>query len=354
MRRHVIPSILLFAAFTGLFYLLLNTPWLITRVAPRYIKHYSNQAVTVKLHIGTQKFHFPETLVFTDFEATVTRQDISFRINARKLTLYKFFTYLNKRQSIRFLMNGGTVAHGGLSLGDLNVSGAVFFQGPYFSRLEGIFAAKAVGLRPYALRNMRGQFRAQRNKFLLQEVSAEGYGGKLNGQMTLEFSPEGNYSCWLELVGLKPAELARGGPWVFSQLAGPFSGALRVIWDNRQISLMSLDLQFDDGGTIGPVLTQKILSYRDHLDVKETLKSLVSPDGNLSVSGGKLRIQNTGPYRLLWNYAIEDNVGGVRLKEAQDSYMNGGLTAVLFPEPDSGPGWEAPPGGEDGSQDDPG
>ncbi len=334
MRRHVIPIIILFAFFGGTFLFLLHSTWFFNTLGPKFIeKNYPNVDL-VSFKVESQQFKYPETFVLKDVTITMGEYEATKQLTIKELTLYDFLTYLKKRENIKLMVKGLKLTYDQLEINNLNLKALLFFQGPHFTQLSGIFAGYEAAFSSFRVQNFEGQIHGTRHRIQLTDLVADAYGGLMRGQVIMDFKPEINYIFWLEGQNFKPHLLTEVNQPLFSQLNGDLSGAMRLIWGSQQVNLLALNMQFNRGGIIGSGLVKTILGFKGNEGSKGHLKAILSSDGSLAVDQAKMRLQNSGAYRLNLEYSLREEGSGFKLKERQEIGIRQGITNALFPQDD--------------------
>jgi len=330
MHRHLFPLIILIAVLTGVLWGTANTPWLLSWYVPQFCKSNFKSVELTTFSVGKQAFSFPETITLYDVKATFSFQGKEEQVTAKRIVVHDFVSYWRSGEQVRISANGLDLKFSSLEVTNAEVKALVVFRNAHPVAGEGVLAAARVKFARYLLDNVTARVGGNQSKFEISELSFDGYGGFLQGQITFEKLADPNYIVWLELADLTSQELRAIDTDFFSKIDGIFKGTLRVVGDLRQVSLLAVTLNTSAGGSVTAPLVKELSGQMKDDPVPKGVLTALSGKGNTPVGKMTLMLQSSNNNRLTVHYDLEDTNSGLQIKTSREVYLADGLRNVLF------------------------
>jgi len=318
MRRHLIPIFLLIVLFAAVGFLILNTTWLLSYLIPQFINHHVEALEIKSIRIEKQKFQAPESIHLTGVKLDLLMNDQTFQCTISEVTLHKIFSLWKSDQRIKVELMGSDCQGGSANLKGANFVLVLKSRQNAIIHLDGVFSVEDFSYYRYNLWNVSGRLNADRSQFQIYEIKSDGYGGNIQGQVLVEFGPSPTYIIWAEVFGVNPKRMVSLHHGLFSQVHGGLNGSVRIKGYADQLDLFAVNLQFVDGGEIGPALLKDLISYVKNDRARSQLKTAMHNRKRIPLEKGSLSIQNSSGNRAIFTVHLENLKEQIRFKEILD------------------------------------
>ena len=329
MYRHVFPILLIVILLLGIFGAALNTPWLVNWYVP-YFFQINNQTVDLKkFSVGRQKYTFPETLTFYDVEMVFEHRGQERQIKVKKLIWHDAMANGRLNQS-RLSCYGLFMRYAPWELENTETKLFLTFSDKKIKQVEGILGAQGFKVGVYHLVNATARFRGGAKNFQLYEIMADAYGGTISGQVTVENWAKPNFVLWLECQGMAAEEMKSVNEFLFSRLKGRVNGSVRLVGQEKWLSLLAINLELKEGGTLTSSLLQDVASGLSESGRKSQALALAAAEPSLAFEKIAVFIQSTNNNRMTVTYLFDKSKTGFRLKASREIYVASGLGEIVF------------------------
>lgn len=333
MRRYLIPIFVLFLIFFGGGVLLLNTTWISSASIPHSLATYFPGLKLESFKVGRQIFIPPNSLQLNNISLTVEQSGTKYEIMINQAAVDDMLSYLKLQKQMTLSLKGASVRWDMGAVDNLNAKFLVDFQPKRKMNVDGILAGKSLQVGRYLLKEFTTRLRGTEKKFQLFEFAAKGYGGTFRGQFDLELAPQSNYIFWLEFSGLSGAGLTVLDESLFGGVHGEIAGTLRLLGQDRQITLLAVSLTMPKGGTLDGALMRHLAEkYADEQQRAKILGGLESSPSQFPVDKAALNLHSTSEFRSECSFQLESKSNDLFLIRSVNLNLEKGFKHFLLEE----------------------
>jgi len=330
MKRHVLPLLILLCIFVGGFYILANTTLVVSVLAPKTIRYYFTDMEIESLKVTRQTFSLPDTLHLHDVSLKLSRRGKTYSFQCEKLSFPDFRKLWHLKQQIRM---SGEKLDAEWDLG--KVQGVDFkliltMKEKSLIKLDSILKGESVKIAQYQTKEFSARARGNDKQIQIYEISANGYGGKIKGQVQIDHKPRLAYIVWLEFMNLNTQELEPVHQEFFSKMQAGLTGTFRVIGNTERISLLDANFKAQQGGILTKELIDEVIKRIADSAQKNKLKVLVAANPKLPFDEGAFHLRNASDYVATVTFNIVNKKADLNLIENIGVDVQEGFKDFLF------------------------
>lgn len=315
MVRHFLSILFIFITIFGLFYGILNTPWLLSSIGPSLIEYYLPNIVEINsLKIDRQSFESPATIILKDIQCVFVIHDVEYQVDISAITLHEITTLVKEERKLKLSAKGVNVKSQLLKIVNATIEMALNLQRrpPQFSSL---IKGDAIQIDEIPGEGFSANVKGAKKAVQILDIALKGFGGETFGQVIFEFYPAYNYELWLEASYLSCEALEKIHKPLFSGLKGKLNGTLRLIGDQEQVTLLDVMMKFEKGLKIKTDLLSALVNYISDDKQKAVIKSLSQVQGEIAFDKAFLQVGTMQGDKMALTVDLENRQRQVALKE---------------------------------------
>lgn len=318
MRRTFV-SFIIILFFVALFICyVLYTPFLLSALIPRFIESQYPAVELQSFSIRRQAFRFPDAIKLYQVHFTVKYKDVLYECKFAQVAFKDILKPKKGQYKVKMRADGGDVKWDKGYFKKVQFNTQVAYKNKTFNSINGILGVNEINIGGYDLSGFSARFRQEGNHLEIFEIAFNGYGGKGQGQISIDNILSPSYVVWLEFIDLEPKELEKINSKFFSQLRGVMNGNIRVVGIPGSLDLFAMSLAFSEGGVLKSSLVKRIADkIRDGVQ-QERLRTLIQSRKELSIENGSLHFNKSKNSHLLFSYSINGKDLDLPFKEIID------------------------------------
>lgn len=293
----IVIVIVLIAAGAGVYRALNSvkfTPWIIKKIV-----HKNFPQVTIDaIQVGAQRFRFPNEFTFSGIKAAIRQDKVSYKVEARELRAEGLLTAWRPKNDLKVDLKAFQLDSDIGAIQDLFTTAYVEMADGQIRNLTGTVQFREGRFGVYVVNDAACVLGHQDKKLFFKNVTAQAYGSKLNGEISLEYPPSLFYSVQIVFQDLDISRLKAVNADLPKQVEGVFSGA--VAMSGRQADLQNLDLETHvvRDGKIRASLLNFVTQYMPSSKEREYLDKALESNGKVNVETGSVQLKSLSKNKL--------------------------------------------------------
>ncbi len=330
MKKHFFPIIFIVSVLGATGYLLLNTPFVLSKIIPRFADEYLKEINLKSFKIRKQQFSFPDTVELYDVEFVVEKGEKVYAFSAHQIVLHEILRSWKDEKQIRASLKGVRYENNHVAVKEFVVKLLCGFKEGAFFRLEGIFRGEDVSVLGYELQEVSGNVKMNRQRIQVSGLTGKGYGGDIQGQVHVELSPRVGYVVWLEFFDTMTEKLVSIQKDFFEGFEGTVDGTLRLIGGREKVDLFDVILEMPYGGFVYPQMVSAIAREVQDKDLKNRLEAVAYKEEKVPAGKVSFHLRNIQDSRLTMFVNLESKKEDIRIKETIEFVISDGLLHFLM------------------------
>jgi len=325
----IIVLILLIIVLAVSGFILLNSSGFTQRVAPYFIhKHFKDVKIN-NLTIEKQNFNLPSQLKFENIKAQIIIKNDRYDLdtgsvvlsgsNLFSLTPKKYYVHIKdlnlSSELIKFKKAAIALESSGRSA-DANA-------------INGNFFVSAVQYLDYRAKNISGNLRMDLVKLMMRNVQAQAYGGRLGGEIVLEYQQDLTYSIKVNIKQVELKKLEQANAALFSQVKGKVDGRVDIRGKLNGKNNISGTIWYVEGGEIKATLLKPLLEYIPQSAKIDKLNTLINENGYIPLDAALVRIESLQDKKFSAEIDFESKEYNLDVDLSLDFNIEGGLTNLI-------------------------
>lgn len=315
MKRFFLFLFCVLAVFFVFFYYLLNTPFFLSSIIPRFVKENYPAFNLQSLRIRNQTFSFPDILTLSNVQFSVEHKGMAYECEFSQIAFHDILNLKTANPQFNVYAKGGNIRWDNAHFKEAWFKVLFSWQENFQESIDGVLGGGETQVGRYRFDKFSARARKDEERFQIFEISANGYGGKARGQISTEDISLRNYVVWLEFFDLEPKELQELNEGFFSQLSGSLDGTIRIVGGVDGLDLFAGRLSFSKAGVIKPALLEKIIGKVSDEQQKERLQLVRQADKQLFVEQGYLHLDKSRNRQLILSFNLQNKTLNVNLRE---------------------------------------
>lgn len=309
----------------GSIYYLLNSAWFLEKIIPVALNRQFPDIQIEELRIGKQQFTLPGHLSLKNVQYVILQDDEKYAVFQEKMDI-RFYGF---KKQIMLKVQGGAVQSSAITLKDadifLNVASD---EGETFHTDGKLRILSAVSQR-YKLTNIRSKISGDGQRIYFKDFLADCYGGKVTGEIFLDYKPDISYSIETKLSDLDLVLMRRANEQIFSNVTGKVSGTLVVKGTPEKIESVKASLDAPGGGELRASLLKNLLEYIPPTTQKEDLKALMKTGGNIPLQKATIDLESVSDEKLVTDIGLASQTFNLNANVTVEINVEGGFKNLL-------------------------
>lgn len=293
----IIVIIFLLSVLAGAYWALNSarfTEWFFLRAAKKDLPHVSISS----LQISGQQFRFPNQFVFQGIKAVVIQDKVSYTLEASALKARGLLTMWRPKNDLHVTLEGFQVSSSAGSLRDFSGEVDAALVRGQIRNLTGNIRWTLGRWGPYELYNVSSVLGHRDKSILLKNFSAEAYGAKFNGEISLEYPSGLSYSMQIAFKDLDAGRLRPLNDSIPTQIEGVFNGTLTVAGRGSDIEHIDLQTQIVRGGKIRASLLSFVTQYMPSSRERSHLEKVLQSNGKVKLEKASVQLKSVSKDKL--------------------------------------------------------
>ena len=318
LRKIFIAFLILVFLF---FLVLFSLPLWIKKALPVIINHALKDIRIESLDYHGENFRWPSDWALSGLSLDFKKDGVFYKC---RIALLKISRELP--QSVSVNLSGFKIesplfkAEGILAAGDVG-----FHDG----RIRGSLHGDSFSAAGYKLGTFRATIEGDGRNISLRGFSADCYGGKITGEISLEYAPRISYSIDIKLTDVDPDLMKAANPAVFSQVQGKINGTAFLAGNLKEIDRLEGRFDIAEGGKLKAALLGFLVPYIPQSTQKKELELLVKGNGDIPFENGALRLKNLDKDTLSTQIDLQSKAFNLDFDVGVDVHVDGGLNKLL-------------------------
>ncbi len=298
MLRILIILFLAIALVVGGAYLTLNTTLVTQRLILQQFPKVSNACGVQSLKLSSQKFDFPDEIVWDDVQAVLKCSDQQIEIDIKRLTLKGlaniFFGQKNLTLDIEEMMLKSPQA----VLNNIYISAQIISKGSQSVFIAGGVRCLTAQWGDYAVKNITAKISGDERQIQFKDFAAQAYQARLEGEISLEYKPRLAYSIQMKLSDLDLVQLEQVSPVIVSQFQGKVYGTVKLKGNQEDLEFFQAEGDIEEGGRIKAALLGFVTQYIPRSQERQQLELLLKEDDMVVVELISVRLKSVTSHKI--------------------------------------------------------
>lgn len=329
----MVKKIILFLLFLllGLFVLIvaagmaLNSAKVGEKLFPFLVNRYLNEPAIENLRIGRQALELPDTFMMEDVELTF-RRDRTYTVRFQRFHVDGGEAYLSPARNIKFNIKGLSVSSDQLELRDAAASLTM----PLSTRVaRGPVSVSSFTFDPYQVTDLKARAVVSGEEIELNDITAEGYGGRVQGQVILDLEPQVPFLAQVNFEGVELSEMQDVHPEFFSKLAGPVNGRMILLGETGHLRSLDVDLKTVGGGKVSASVLKRLIEYIPDGFQQQQFEAIDAAGGNVLLETAEVKIKSVSEEQVKADILFASRQLNVKVDLTLDLNIEGGLKNML-------------------------
>jgi len=325
MKRFFILLLIAIIYLSAFLLYALNTPdytvqaihWL----AKKYLSPYHIQS----LHLTKQRFIFPRGIVWGDFHIVLSGKK-------GENPLYFNFDNLSiihtSGNEFQIDLHNGHIRRGDVDIHGIYLTSLLLLKKDY--NLIGAAQVKTAYYKKFEIRNMISEIMAKQGIVELDDFNALVYGGKLEGEILLEYKPSLNYSISLDIHHLDLDNFRPFNPQIPAFIEGVIEGHIEIAGQEDDIKSIYTDLQLTEEGKIKAVFFEPLIkSFPSNVAQRQDLEDVLDRDEKIPIELAHIKINEWQDKRISGIIHLKSKKMNVDLKQPIDIHFDENLNVII-------------------------
>lgn len=277
----------------------------------------------------SRQFKFPGQLILNGVKLYLERKGQTEELRWNHLTVVHISGLFDNPRKIRVLFDDFDADIPPSKINGLNLNLNIELVNNKVSKMTGQLDASSAGFDNYKVVKVTSFIDGDEKQIRFNNLTAEGYRGKVQGQILLEYAPRLAYSIQCELLGIDLGSMQSANPALFSQVDGKFNGQAKIKGDLKIVSGLEAEFDIPQGGTIKAAWLKFVIDYIPPSAQKRDLDLLIKNDGNVPVEKATLQLRNLSPEKLTSVIKINSAKLNLDINLTVDINVEGGLNELF-------------------------
>jgi len=330
IRNIFIAVIILSVLATGSVYLCLRSPKLLAKTLKAVADRQAGPVRLTTLQIKETKFLSPASYHINEVSAELQLSEPQAKISVtiEHLGFENLYKAIFKDENLFIKWNKVQISSDELALNVTQLSGELKSAGVDLNSATGFLKAEKINSGDYLARNVKSDVTINPQNVLLENFTADAYGGSVSGNISFVYEPEVTYHIEIDLDGIDSARLASVVA-LFNDLRGLISGWAKIDGDDSEIFSLSGAFNIVEGGQVRASMLAPLLQYIPASQQKTQLNALIAADGLVPLQKARIHLDSESTEKLTTQFNLSSKEYNLDLNLTVDVNVDGGLARLL-------------------------
>mgnify|MGYP001574202715 CR=1 FL=1 len=316
MTKRILSLVLLLVVFSGiLFYAVLYSRWFPRFLLSQWLKRNWPEVQVQSLTYKKRYCRFFQEIGFEDLQGTLRRGALLYQFHCPRLRMGGFNPLGKHNKGLDLIIEEAQLVVLPFRVGGLALHLQFIVGEDKALHTNGEMKASSLSLGSALYQNgtgpesmmeeISGLVTGRGNQFQLKSLSATGYGGRWQGDISVDDLSRLSYNVDLKYQDVDVQKVRSLNAQFFSKANGKMSGTIRMAGGKEGLKTFVVGLRIHPGGTIKASLLKLIVGYFPQSIQKKDLEDLIKKDGDIPVDKAAFELENKGSRGLTTRLDLE-------------------------------------------------
>lgn len=305
IKRLLIALVLILASAALIFYVVVESRWFPAVALNIWFRFKQPQLRIQHLTYDSRRTSF-QVIEFENLNIDLKRADVIWNLRLDHLQLRTDQNFFSPKRIMQLKLSGPEISNGELTL-EQPALDLFLKKVERTEALDGKWSVRSLVWGNYQIQNLSSLIGGTSTALSLNHFSAEGFGGKISGEILLEFLSMLSYDIHLDLDDIDLRQMQQVNETIFSQFSGRMSGSVRIAAAGNAIQNFSADFELGEGSQVRAQFLSLFTPYVPEMQ-RGILETAIAKNENLPIHKAILKLKNVGQDRLSFNVDLDSSV----------------------------------------------
>lgn len=287
--------LVVFAALVGVLHSARATSVLAAFLIRKNIRNLTLDGLT----IASQRFIFPRRLILSDVKLRVTSNKEHYEIHINEVDIQELNTAASLSAVLPLRVTALSLEHKDFKVSVADFKGILFLKRLRFQQYQGILAIAQMEAYRYKVKNVQSSIAGSLKSVSLNDIRADFYNGKINGQVDVGWSDKVRYHTDLKFAGVDLNSLKEIDDSICGQIEGIIQGDLSLGGSPKSFDTLGLRVQIAKNGRMNASLLKFIIPYIPRTeDSVKLLEIMKVPGSKVPVEIARMDLRTADEHKI--------------------------------------------------------
>jgi len=313
----------------GFVYVTLNTVWVTPWIVHRLIAQSLPQFKVDSIQIAKQKFYFPGQINFQNIQIILKDKADFYTLQVQNFFCDGLDSLWRANSKLSMEIKEGKVESKNIHISTVEGNGHLSLNRGKILTIWGEVKSKGNRFRNYEAQEFFSPIEGDDQKLIFKNFSAQAYGARFKGEISMEYQPSFPYSIQLEFEGLNIHQLKVFNEMLPTQIEGILDGTMVLTGKGNNLETIHVDTRIVEGGKIRASLLGFITQYIPQSRERQHLQELLQDDAKIFVEEASVQIKSLNKNKLTGLMKIASEELNVDLNFPITINLDGKISSLL-------------------------